>query len=338
VSKPAKRRRVPARRGSSSELVKTFLARRKERTRQTYEESLRDFARYLGHVDDEGKPDVQLAAAELLSQPDAPAANMLVLNYQRDMQTRPRPNGSRGLAANTCNQRLYTLRALTKLARLSGYIAWTLEVEADEAVLYRDTRGPGRAGFVAMLELAAKHPNEVLRARDVAILRLGYDLALRRSEIVSLDYPAHLDLETGQIQVLGKKRTAREPLTAPGPTRLALAAWVEVRGSGPGPLFLSLDRAAKGDGRLSGRGVALIVGRLSAALGLKASPHGLRHAAITDALDAGASPRAVQRFARWRDARTVNRYDDNREDLGGQVAEVVAARVSDPEFEPEDLP
>lgn len=327
-----------AKRRGPSELIRVFLTRRKERTKQTYEESLRDFARYLGRLGEDGKPDIHAAVAELLAQPDGPSANMLVLDYQRDMQTRPRSNGTSGLAANTCNQRLYTLRALTKLARVSGHIAWTLEVEADEAVLYRDTQGPGRDGVVAMLELAAQHSNEDMRARDVAILRLGYDLALRRGEIVSLDYPDHVDLQAGRIAVMGKKRTAREPLTLPAPTRAALAAWIVRRGDAPGPLFLSLDRAGKGDGRLSGRGVAMLVERLASELGLQTSVHGLRHAAITDALDAGASPRAVQRFARMRDPRTITRYDDNREDLGGQVAAVVAGRADDPEFDPGELP
>ena len=328
----------PARRAPVAQLVQTFLQRRSERTRQTYEESLRDFARFLDLVDEAGQPLVQAAAAALLTQPDGAAANHLVLRYQRDMQTRPRPGGKRGLAANTCNQRLYTLRALTKLARIAGYITWTIEVEADDAVLYRDTRGPGREGYVAMLELAAQHKNKKLAARDVVILRLGYDLALRRGEIVSLDYPDHVDLELGRLHVLGKKRTEREPITLPTPTRLALVAWLAVRGEDPGPLFLSLDRAGKGDGRLSGRSIASVVDRLTQALGLSTSFHGLRHAAITDALDAGASPRAVQRFARMRDPRTISKYDDNREDLGGQVAAVVAARADDPDYDPGDLP
>jgi integrase len=63
-------------------------------------------------------------------------------------------------------------------------------------------------------------------------------------------------------------------------------------------------------------------------LGFKVWPHGLRHAAITEALDlTGGNVRAVQRFSRHRDVRVLERYDDNRKDLGGEVAKQVAASV-----------
>ena len=50
--------------------------------------------------------------------------------------------------------------------------------------------------------------------------------------------------------------------------------------------------------------------------------------AITEALDlTGGNVRAVQRFSRHRDVRVLERYDDNRRDLGGDVAKQVAASV-----------
>jgi len=67
------------------------------------------------------------------------------------------------------------------------------------------------------------------------------------------------------------------------------------------------------------------VRRLGAAAGVRARPHGLRHAAITAALDAtGGDVRAVQKFSRHRDVRVLQRYDDNRRDLAGGVARRVA--------------
>jgi integrase len=68
------------------------------------------------------------------------------------------------------------------------------------------------------------------------------------------------------------------------------------------------------------------VGELASKAGLsRVSPHGLRHAAITEALDlTGGDVRAVQRFSRHRDVRVLNIYDDCREDLAGQVARLVA--------------
>ena len=57
-------------------------------------------------------------------------------------------------------------------------------------------------------------------------------------------------------------------------------------------------------------------------------PHGLRHAAITEALErTNGNLRLVQRFSRHRDVRVLEVYDDNRTDLGGEVARLVAAAV-----------
>jgi integrase/recombinase XerC len=66
-----------------------------------------------------------------------------------------------------------------------------------------------------------------------------------------------------------------------------------------------------------------MVRELGRRLGMKVWPHGLRHAAITEALDlTGGNVRAVQRFSRHRDVRVLERYDDNRRDLGGEVAKL----------------
>lgn len=58
-------------------------------------------------------------------------------------------------------------------------------------------------------------------------------------------------------------------------------------------------------------------------------PHGLRHAAITAALDSGHDIRTVARYSRHRNIQTLTIYDDNRQDLAGAVAAVVASSVSD---------
>jgi integrase/recombinase XerC len=68
------------------------------------------------------------------------------------------------------------------------------------------------------------------------------------------------------------------------------------------------------------------VGGLGTKAGLTVRPHGLRHLAITSALDlTKGDVRAVQKFSRHRDMRVLNTYDDNRRDLAGDVARLVAA-------------
>jgi site-specific recombinase XerD len=83
--------------------------------------------------------------------------------------------------------------------------------------------------------------------------------------------------------------------------------------------------AASRGRRLSGMGLYLVVRRIGERAGLRVRPHGLRHAAITRALDlTGGDIRSVQKFSRHKDVRLLQRYDDNREDLGGAVARRLA--------------
>jgi integrase/recombinase XerC len=51
----------------------------------------------------------------------------------------------------------------------------------------KDMRGPGVPAVRRLLKAAAGKENEPKAARDVAILRLLFDLALRRAELVGLD-------------------------------------------------------------------------------------------------------------------------------------------------------
>jgi integrase/recombinase XerC len=160
--------------------------------------------------------------------------------------------------------------------------------------------------------------------RDKALIRLLYDLSLRRAEVVSLD-AEDVDLEGGAVAVKGKGKTEKIRLTLPPETQAALRDWLSVGGDEPGPLFTNFDRAKKGQ-RLTGRGLHSMIRKLGESLGIKTWPHGLRHAAITEALNlTNGNLRAVQRFSRHQDVRILTVYDDNRQDLGGEVARMVAS-------------
>jgi integrase/recombinase XerC len=290
------------------QLLGSFLAGRTERTHRAYQGDLEAFGVFLGAED-------AAAAVERLVRSGQGTANSMVLAFRARMR-RDR------LSPATINRRLATLRSLVKHARMLGEVIWTLDVPNVRRETYRDTRGPGRAGFerlVARLE----GRSEPRALRDRAAVRMLFDLALRRAEVVSLDLE-HVDLEAGTVSVLGKGRGSRERLTLPPPTRAALEDWIAVRGQTPGPLLVNFDRAAKG-ARLTGRSLHRIVVALGRDTGQRVTPHGLRHAAITEALDlTNGNVRAVQRFSRHRDLRVLGVYDDSRADLGGQVAHLVA--------------
>ena len=65
--------------------------------------------------------------------------------------------------------------------------------------------------------------------------------------------------------------------------------------------------------------------------GIRARPHGLRHASITAALDtSNGDVRAAQAHARHANPQTTLRYDDNRQDLAGKIAVGLAEALTLP--------
>jgi integrase/recombinase XerC len=303
---------------ASARLLAAFFSGRKAETIKAYQADLDDFRAFL-------KSATLEQAAHLLLTSNLGQANALVLDYKARLVDRQ-------LTPSTINRRLAAIRSLVKLARMLGLVPWKLEVEGMKSEGYRDTRGPGRRGFCDMLHVLDRR-KDTKAVRDRAILRCLFDLGLRRAEVLHLDFH-DLDPRAGTLAVLGKGRTQKELLTLPPETKAAIEAWLAVRGDAAGALFHSLDRARKGNGRLTGAGLYDVVRKLGSKAGLRVWPHGLRHAAITEALDlTGGNVRAVQKFSRHRDVRVIERYDDNRTDLAGQVACQLAATFPGQHFE-----
>jgi integrase/recombinase XerC len=294
-------------------LVSDFFAGLGTNTLRTYRQGLADFASFVGAADTEQAAGVLLGGGQ-------GEANHLALAYRANLV-------SRDLSANTVNGRLAALRSLTKLARMIGLIGWAIDVRGVKARAYRDTRGPGVDGYKRLLAHLEER-DDAKAKRDRAIVRLLFERALRREEVASLDLE-HVDILAGTISVLGKGHTDRETLTLAAPTCRALADWIAARGPEPGPLFRNFDRARKGDGRLTGAGIWAIVVALGEATGQRVRPHGLRHAAVTEALNAtNGDIRRVREFSRHATVDTVLVYDDNRRDFGGDVSRLIAVQRS----------
>ena len=191
----------------ANRLVDAFLSGRNERTLAAYRGDLQDFRAFV-------ETDTLDEAAGLLLGRGHGEANGVALAYKSALV-------DRGLSPASINRRLAALRSLVKLARTLGMVPWTLEVSNVRAQPYRDTKGPGREGFVLMLDaLAKREGNKAIR--DRAIVHLLFDLALRRAEVCSLDL-ADVDIEGGAVAVMGKGKTERIRLTLPPETTGALA-------------------------------------------------------------------------------------------------------------------
>ncbi len=294
--------------------LQSFYADRRPTTLLAYQADLHDFCSFVG-VDD-----TKSAARQLLSG-GAAEANLLALKYRERMKERQ-------LAPATINRRLAALRSLVKLANVTGVVPWQLHIKNQEAAAYRDTRGPGEENFNRLIEVAQVR-TDPKGARDVAIIALLHDLALRRAEVVRLDIE-DVDLNgmpAACLQVMGKGRDVKQRLTLPEATAAAIANWIKTRGTDPGPLFHNFHRDSRRRTRLTGTSVYRIVRQIGTRIGAHIRPHGLRHTAITEALELmKGDVRSVQRFSRHKDIRVLGIYDDNRTDVAGELARMISTR------------
>lgn len=304
---------IQDRQGEARTALALWLASyRSENTRSAYKKEIEAFASHAGHED------VVQAVAAFLALEDGKAH--AIADAWRVAKL------NKGLSPASINRSMAALNSLVASARRHGFTALRLEAKGVRSKPYRDTKGPGVKGIHTMLAAAGgQAPKKA--ARDTAIIRLACSLGLRRGEIVSLDV-GHVDLEAATLAVMGKGQAERIILTLPANTKAALAAWLAVRGTAEKTvaLFISLSRGCRHD-RMSGRGIYhLIRDQLGERAGVKARPHGLRHTAITTALDTfNGDFRKTRFFSRHASLDTVRLYDDNRADHAGQVAQALDA-------------
>jgi integrase/recombinase XerC len=314
--------------GAAAELLGDFLGGLKPSTRAAYAKDFDAFARWLHPPDRDGRRAVTglltigegAAAVAWLLAMDAGEANRTALRWRDDML-------NKGLATATVARRLAALRSVVRLARVLGRVAWSLEIRAPKVEARRDVRGPDAAEFRRLWKVARERGEGPKARRDRAMVALLYDLALRRNEVCSLDL-ADVEADGPAVRVLRKGKREKARLSLPPATIRALEEWLSARGPDPGPLFCCLDTAGAFTRleRLDGDGLRRALAALGRRAGLSRPlrPHGLRHAAITRALDRGNDIRDVRKFSGHASLNTVLKYDDARDDTAARIARQVA--------------
>lgn len=300
-------------------MAELLADQRSPNTRSAYAKDLKDFFGFAAGV---SEPSPELVAEFLgLERFNAVA---LVLKYKAYLLR------DRGLKEATVNRRLAALKALVNFARQVGKCNYTLsDVKSEKVVPYRDTTGISKEAYRKML--AVPDLATLKGQRDYAILRLLWDNALRREELVRADL-RDLDLEARSLLIIGKgKGTQKEAISLSGATVQALQAWLLARQELDinRPLFIALDRASCGH-RLTGTAVYKLVESVARAAGInkKLSPHRIRHSGITAALDAtGGDVRRVQKLSRHASLDTLMIYDDNRKNVQGEISDLLAGLV-----------
>jgi len=128
-----------------------------------------------------------------------------------------------------------------------------------------------------------------LEKRNLAMFETFYSTGMRVSEIHSLDI-ADIDFKTQMIRVFGKG--GKERVVPVGKRALgAIEDYRSVLKENVNPVFLNKDFK-----RLSSRSIRRILDKLvlECGLGVKISPHVLRHSFATHMLDCGADLRGIQ--------------------------------------------
>jgi integrase/recombinase XerC len=203
-------------------------------------------------------------------------------------------------------------RALSACRTFSRFCARRGILPSDPAAGLRNPRLPQRIPRPVPAPLLQKALDglageTIAVRRDRALLEIAYSVGLRVSELVSLNH-GDLDRSASVVRVRGKGR--RERITPIGASALAaLDRYLEtarrMTGEAAAPLFLG-----RGGGRLGVRAVQRAVKRRLAtlAVGLRVSPHTLRHSFATHLLDRGADLRAIQEMLGHRSLRTTQVY------------------------------
>ncbi len=172
-----------------------------------------------------------------------------------------------------------------------------------------------------LTRVLAAIPDDIRGLRDRALLLVAWAGALRRSELVALEF-SDIKFEAEGL-VLRIRRSKTDQDAAGDTVAIALGSeattcpvgalrhWLAAAEIASGPIFRRVRRnGAIGDAALSGYTVALITAARSHAAGLEGdfAGHSLRSGFATAAARAGSTERAIMRHGRWRDSASARRY------------------------------
>ena len=231
--------------------------------------------------------------------------------------------GESGLRVSSVTTMMHGVRGFFRFAHIDGLIPANPAVYARLPKIYTDetrTQGLDRLELIRFLQVA-----QTLTVHHGALAFLLGINALRASEAAAVRIEDYQETLRGHrvLHLVGKgTKPATMPLTVP-----VIRVLEACRGQRTeGPLVL---RPVSGN-PIDRRDVYRMVRRIAKAAGIPRhiSPHSLRHAAITNALDAGVPLRDAQILARHADPRTTEHYDRARGNLDRHGVHFLTAYVA----------
>ncbi|MDJ0593068.1 MAG: tyrosine-type recombinase/integrase [Pleurocapsa sp. MO_226.B13] len=290
-------------------LLDDWLSRtRSPHTKRMYRSNVTQFFQALGY---QITPDI-LAQFLLL---DSHQAFELVSQYHGSLVAQK-------LAPATINQKLAALKSLVNYAASAGKCHYTLtNIKAEKLTSYRDTKGIPFEQFKLMMD--AVDTDTIKGLRDRAILLLMWGNALRRSEVANCDVQDYSP-SLGELVITGKGKIGQPEVISLGKSAIAaIDKWLVKRKdyTPTAPLFCAVHKGYWGN-RLHTHSIYKLVQKYAKLAGIDKvmSPHRIRHSSITEALNlTNGDVRKVQKLSRHSNLNTLMIYDDNRQNLQGEV-------------------
>lgn len=285
--------------------------------------------RFAAWATGQKEPSADVALRVLVDAGRAGARGM-VLGWRHELE-------AQGKASATVASSVSALASCITAARLAGLVEWSLEKVAPKIEAREDRSGPARHEVELLLsrlddEVEAGSGAEqvtqrtALAIRDVAIVRLLHNAALRRFEVAGLRLcDVQLDHADGpRVRPLRKGHQEREEMLVSQLTAESLRRWLAIRGTTrpDAPLFTRLRARQDPEtaGALSFEAIRQMLHKRAKQAGVRAvvRPHGLRHSAATHCAR-NASLAALKRLGGWTTLTSPARYMD-RDDRDRRTA------------------
>lgn len=231
-------------------------------------------------------------------------------------------------APATANRILSALRGVLEQAWLLGQMsAEDYHRAARLAPVIGETLPAGRellAEEIAALIQSCIKDQSSLGIRDAAVISILFGCGLRREEVTMLDLSDY-DLANTKLLIHGKRSKQRIVYLGEG-SHAALTDWLEIRGSGTGPLFLPVKRGGNVcyDHRLTPQAIYYILQNRAKRAGVKPfTPHDLRRTFVSRLLDAGVDIATVAKMAGHSNIQTTARYDRRSDEAKRRAAKLL---------------
>lgn len=260
---------------------------------------------------------------ERFTLPALPATPLTISLYCADL-------ADGGLAVSTLGLRLAAIRKAHETAGHTPPPTADPVVKATLAGIRRSVgTAPRRqvapvltANLRAALTATPADEDQLLQARDRALVLLGFAGGFRRSALVALDVAdlepvneglrVHIRRDKTDPEAKGRVIGIPRGRSADTCPVLALQRWLRLAEISSGPVFRAVDRWQHvGSARLSDRAVARVVQRLAPRAGLDpalVAGHSLRAGLATSAAEGGAEERKIQEMTGHASAAMLRRY------------------------------